>query len=213
MNSITLLWNVLPLSSNWMTWNLFLALVPLALSVCLFRGNPPRSVIWWIGVLVFMAFLPNAPYVITDIKHLVTEIQMNSSMLFNTLVVIPKYIIFLFVGFGAYVWSVLLLENYLQRQKFSPMRVLQIELAVHGLCVIGVYLGRFERFNSWDLVTRPHQVIIRMAETLLHTRPLIFMGFGFVLIVGLYWMMKEIILALSLKYQYQNQETLDRSPH
>jgi uncharacterized membrane protein len=193
-----------------MTWNLFLALVPAALGLCLFRSTPARSLIWWIGVLVFIVFLPNAPYVLTDIIHLVQEIQRNDSLLYNTLVVIPKYIIFVLVGFGGYVLALMYLGHYLKRQNLESM-VLQVELTLHGLCAIGVHLGRFERFNSWDLMTRPHHIIHTIAENLLDFRPLIFMGASFGAIAGLYWLLKEISLALVFKHQYQ--KNLEKSPN
>ncbi|MGL4883991.1 MAG: DUF1361 domain-containing protein, partial [Waterburya sp.] len=58
--------------SGWIVWNLFLAFIPLALSFWLFvRRNIKRSLLWWIGLVVFIAFLPNAPYLLTDIIHLI----------------------------------------------------------------------------------------------------------------------------------------------
>ena len=48
---------------RWMIWNSLLAIIPLALSYWLFCGRGRRTAAWWIGFGVFMAFLPNAPYV------------------------------------------------------------------------------------------------------------------------------------------------------
>jgi uncharacterized membrane protein len=204
------LWQALPVSSTWMTWNLFLAIVPLALSLWLFRRTQARTPLWWVGMFAFVAFLPNSPYVLTDVIHLVQDIQSNSSLLFNTLVVIPKYVIFVLVGFEAYVLALINLGNYLRRQNLGDA-VLQAELALHGLCAIGVYLGRFERFNSWDLMTRPHHVVRSIAENLLDPRPLFVMIAGFGAIAGLYWVMKEISLALSLKWQ--REKAFAKTPH
>jgi uncharacterized membrane protein len=197
----TTVWYVLPLSSRWMMWNLFLALIPLGLSLWLFRRPGPRSLGWWLGMAAFVAFLPNAPYVLTDLIHLTEEIHENNSLLFNTLVLLPKYALFVFIGFEAYVLSLMNLGHYLKQQGLASA-VLQVELVLHGLCAIGVYLGRFERFNSWDLMTRPHHVFHSLAENLLDPRPLFFMVLGLVTIAGLYWVMKQISLALLLQHQY-----------
>lgn len=143
MMTWTNLWYLLPLSSRWMTWNLFLALIPLVLSVWLFRTAKQRSVLWWMGLFWFVAFLPNAPYVLTDLIHLVFDIQSTDSLLFNTLVIIPKYVLFIGIGFEAYVLSLINLGDYLKRQDLDPW-VLQVELLLHGLSAIGVYLGRIE---------------------------------------------------------------------
>lgn len=195
------LWYLLPLSSRWMTWNLFLALLPLALSFWLFRVAKHRSVVWWIVLFGFVAFLPNAPYILTDLIHLVFEIQGTDSLLFNTLVIIPKYVLFIGIGFEAYVLSLINLGDYLNHQGLGHW-VLQVEMLLHGLCAIGVYLGRIERFNSWDLMTRPHHVVRSIADTLLDPHPLLFMILGFTVITGLYWIIKQINLALLLRHQY-----------
>jgi uncharacterized membrane protein len=194
-------WYVLPLSSNWMTWNLFLALLPLVLSYWLFRGAKHRSIAWWMVLFLFVAFLPNAPYILTDVIHLVADIQENPSLLFNTLVIIPKYVLFIGIGFEAYVLSLINLGDYLKRHGLGHW-VLQVELLLHALSAIGVYLGRVERFNSWDLVTRPHHVVHSVVDTLLNPNPLLFMLLGFGVITGLYWVLKQINLALRLRHEY-----------
>src|SRR5262245_2969471 len=58
----------------WMGWNTLLAWVPVVLAWGLFRGGADRSVsrspLWWAGLVLFVLFLPNAPYVVTDLFHL-----------------------------------------------------------------------------------------------------------------------------------------------
>ena len=66
--------------SGWIIWNLFLAFIPLGLSFWLFRWQTKsRSLLWWIGLIVFIAFLPNAPYLLTDIIHLIEAIRAGYS--------------------------------------------------------------------------------------------------------------------------------------
>ncbi|MEA5579605.1 DUF1361 domain-containing protein, partial [Anabaena sp. UHCC 0451] len=45
--------HVLQINMRWMTWNLFLAFIPLALSVWLFRTQRGRSWFWWLGFLAW----------------------------------------------------------------------------------------------------------------------------------------------------------------
>jgi uncharacterized membrane protein len=54
-----------------------------------------------------MAFLPNAPYVLTDILHLVDDIRQGYSIWTITLLLVPQYVLFMQLGFEAYVISVL----------------------------------------------------------------------------------------------------------
>jgi len=191
---------VLHRNSHWMAWNLFLAFVPLALSVWLFRRNRPASLLWWVGLVVFIAFLPNAPYVLTDIIHLIYDIREGFSEWVVTLVLVPQYILFILAGFGAYVLSLINLGYYLNQRR-RHRYVLGAELALHALSAIGIYLGRFLRFNSWDLVTRLDSVAGTVIDDLAAKRPALVMFATFVIITGLYWLMKEVTLGLILRWR------------
>lgn len=201
MNWTTTIWDACFQSSPWMSWNLLLAWIPLALSLWLFRRAHRRSLLWWMGVFCFIAFLPNAPYILTDLLHLVEELQATDSRLIGTLVIIPKYVVFVGLGIEAYVLSLIYLGNYLKRQGLGAC-VLQTELVLHALCAIGIYLGRFERLNSWDLVTRLHRVVREVAQNLQDGRPLFFILIGFVMITAIYWLLKQVTLAVMLQRQY-----------
>ena len=58
-------------------WNLFLAFIPLLLSFYLFRPPAMRNILWWTLLLIFIAFLPNAPYILTDSIHIIELSQEN----------------------------------------------------------------------------------------------------------------------------------------
>ncbi|MBF2029637.1 MAG: DUF1361 domain-containing protein [Oscillatoriales cyanobacterium C42_A2020_001] len=196
------IWYALPFAYRWMAWNLLLALMPWLLSVWLFQTGLKRSIVWWVGFVVFIVFLPNAPYTLTDLIHLVEEIQRTDSLLLNTLVILPKFALFVLLGFAAYVVSLVNLGQYLQRQGMERF-VFPAELVLHGLSAVGVYLGRFERFNSWDLATRPVQVMVGLFKSLFDGRSLMIMALSFSVIAILYWLFKQITLALMLQQQYR----------
>lgn len=146
----------------WMGWNGILALVPLWLSVLLFlppdSAHPRRSPGWWIGLAAFFAFLPNAPYVLTDLMHLPGDTSATGSELVE-LLLLCEYGGFVAIGLGAYVLSLRNLGTFLAGRGWSRSRILTLELVVHALSAVGVYLGRFGRFNSWDLATRPTAIL------------------------------------------------------
>ncbi len=196
------IWQVLPFAYRWMAWNLFLALIPWVLSIWLFRVALYRSIAWWMGIVVFIAFLPNAPYVLTDLIHLVEEIKRTDVLLVNTLVILPKFTLFLLFGFEAYVVSLINLEHYLNRQGLKQF-VLPVELVLHGLSAVGVYLGRFGRFNSWDLVAHPVSVLVELAKDLTDGRSLLIITLSFSVLAGLYWAFKQITVALLLQWRYR----------
>ena len=188
---------VLQINMRWMTWNLFLAFIPLVLSVWLFRRiKKSRSWVWWLGFAVFYAFLPNAPYLLTDVIHLIDDIRTIQSVWMITLVLIPVYLVVILAGFEAYVISVINMGHYLNRIGKSQW-ILGMELITHALSAIGIYWGRFLRFNSWDFITQPDALITQGIEEILGKQPLVIIAISFVILTVLHWLMKRVTLSFT----------------
>jgi uncharacterized membrane protein len=77
--------------------------------------------------------------------------------------------------------------------------VLWAELLTHALCAIGVYLGRFKRFNSWDFLTQPDDLARSVVDDLTAKRPVLVIVVTFVVLTVLYWVMKQVTLGLVLR--------------
>ena len=193
-------WRVLRTSYLLIAWNLFLAVIPLVLSVWLFRIAERRSIFWWLILAIFVAFLPNAPYILTDIIHYVkiTRFDIPESVVIFTLT--PQYFLFLLSGLQCYVMSLLNLGYYLERRDQERF-ILPVELLSHFLSAIGIYLGRFLRFNSWDFVTDPDGLAQSLAQSLSHKQPILATIVTFLILTPLYWLTKQINLGLVLRYQ------------
>jgi uncharacterized membrane protein len=144
---------------DWMSWNLILATVPAVLAATLFRPAARRGFGWWLGVALFVAFLPNAPYVLTDAVHLPADLRATEGSAMATAAVLALYSAFAAAGFGAYAFSILRLGAYMRAAGVGAAVGIGIELCVHGLAAVGIVLGRVFRFNSWDLLTRPEEVL------------------------------------------------------
>lgn len=177
-------------NGEWMAWNLLLAAVPLALAGVLFVHPGRRTAVWWVGCAAFVAFLPNAPYVLTDVIHLVEDARSTASDAVVSLALIPQYAAFFVVGFEAYVVSLLLVGRYL-RVNGKPGWVRPTEVGLHALCAVGIHLGRFDRLNSWDAVARP-DLLWRGVTGI---RPLVVLA-AFVAVTTGYVVMKWITVAL-----------------
>lgn len=145
----------------WMTWNLILAVIPAALAVTVFRHRGPRTATWWTAAAVCALFMPNAPYVITDLVHLRSDVLRADSDLAVIAGVLPIYATFIGVGLLAYVLAVGEIGRYLTRVGFGRWRG-TAELATHAVCAVGVVLGRVARLNSWEPVTEPHNTAERI---------------------------------------------------
>lgn len=188
INWIDISLNLFNRSSDRIVWNLFLAIIPLSLSYYLFRPSAIRNLIWWGVLLIFIAFLPNAPYILTDSIHIIELSQQNYPLWSIILILIPQYILFIGAGFQAYVISLTRLNNYLL-EFIAKKHLILINAIAHGLCVVGIYIGRFERLNSWDLVTKPAAVIQTTGQDLLNIGKISSMAIATLTI----WLLAELI--------------------
>jgi uncharacterized membrane protein len=153
-------------------WNLFLAWAPYGWSLwaAAIQRRYPRE--WWRLLLpgaLWLLFFPNAPYIITDFVHLYTR---------------PPVPLWYDIGLlAAFAWSgcflavvSLQIMQRLVRQYCGALISWLFVGASIGLSGLGVYLGRFERWNSWDLLLSPHDVLVAAARPILfplsHIRPL-----------------------------------------
>ncbi len=203
----------LPNARHVLTSAHLLAVLPLGLSAWLFYRGRVRSLVWWLGFLVFFAFLPNAPYVLTDVIHLIADIRDINSVWMITLVVLPVYLLFTLAGFEAYVLSLINLGYYLNRIGQSKW-ILTVELITHALSAVGIYLGRFLRFNSWDFITQPDTLLTSFVEDVLGKRPLAIVALTFAIVALLYWIMKRATIGTIASRRnaiapYQQQGKID----
>jgi uncharacterized membrane protein len=205
--------DILLSSAGWMGWNMFLAVIPLYLSLYLFRDQaigtvwlrqkiqqrlpqPIRTSLWSFMVLVFIAFLPNAPYILTDVIHLNRFILEYNSLWVTGFIIAPLFLLFIGTGFLTYVLSLINVGYYLHKRGQGRWIGL-VELGLHLLCSIGVFVGRFPRLNSWHFVTKPGHVITTLLSTLFSPTGILGIVVGFMIITLLYAPCKEIVLAVA----------------
>jgi uncharacterized membrane protein len=155
----------LQVNRSWMTWNLLLGIIPAVLSVGLFAQPRARTAGWWAGVVAFVLFLPNAPYVVTDLVHLGDDIDRAPANSVVLVGVLPTYALFIGIGFLCYLLALEMVLREVRRHRPTAPRWL-VDLSVHALCAVGVILGRITRLNSWDTVANPRWTIQRTWSTL-----------------------------------------------
>ena len=193
--------------SHFMAWNLFLAIIPCVLSFILFAKRSPKRLpsnpIWWLGLVTFILFLPNAPYIITDIIHFVDDVrEPNVSDNGIIFILIPQYIAFILLGFQCHVLSIMKLIKYLGWLKLIK-NTTWLEIGLNFICALGVYLGRFNRLNSWDLFTNPINVIRDAIHNFANPSFLFGTILFFIIFTGLYYIFKWI--NISLVFYWQNR--------
>ena len=147
----------------WMGWNLSLAAIPLLLAWVLFQPGRRRGALWWLGVVVFVAFLPNAAYVLTDVVHLAQDFQRFKRPSVLVGAIIPLYCAYFLAGLACYSVALTRLRRYLIAAGQTRM-ALPAEVALHLLVAVGIFLGRVGRLNSWDILARPAAVIVALVR-------------------------------------------------
>lgn len=152
----TLVWRIHETDSyryTFLLWNLFLAWLPLIAASSAFalaRRGVGALVVVLVGVWVL--FFPNAPYVLTDVIHL--DANGVSPLWYDALMLSSFAWTALMLGFA----SLYLVHAIVARYANAVLGWVVVVCAL-GLGSFGVYLGRFARFNSWDVVTRPRLVL------------------------------------------------------
>jgi uncharacterized membrane protein len=156
------------LSKGWtfyfLLWNLFLAWIPYLCSLwatSLHHRHPRR---WWLLLLpgvIGIAFFPNAPYIITDFLHLRERAPIP---LWYDIGMLTS---FAWTGVVVGVYALRLMQNIVQVW-FGRILGWGFTLVIVGLSGMGVYMGRFLRWNSWDLVTQPGAILYDLAVRIRH---------------------------------------------
>jgi uncharacterized membrane protein len=145
----------------WVGWNLFLAVVPWALAVVLFRSGRRITPPWLLGAALFVLFLPNAAYVLTDVIHLPGFVRDEPSDAVVIFGILPMFTALFAIGFFAYVDSLRRLCAFFAAR--GMRRTWLLPFAVHAASAVGIYVGRVHRLNSWDAWSRPDVVVDRVA--------------------------------------------------
>ncbi len=150
-------------------WNLFLAAVPVALAFGIARGarremratGKIRWGLWLPLALVWLAFLPNTCYLLTEWRHYLdtlvsnpvyVQAQTNAEARVDFLLLTAFYVFYSGAGLLAFFLAIWPLDR-LTRRRLGRVGGVARAL-IFPLCALGVYLGLMPagRFNSWDLL-------------------------------------------------------------
>lgn len=140
-------------------WNLFLAWLPVMFALLARREQASRLGRWLWGGL-WLLFFPNAPYLLTDLLHLG---QMGHVPIWYDLIMLLTFALAgLFLGFASLFWL-----HELVTKAWNQLTGWLFVVIVLGLSSFGVYIGRFLRWNSWDVFLNPTVLLRDLANHLL----------------------------------------------
>lgn len=171
------------LAFGFLLWNLFLASIPAVaawlLTVAAARQSARAVHVVWFAI--WLVFLPNAPYILTDFTHL--HARPPIPMWYDVALLVSCSSTGLLLGYSS-----LADVHAIVARRFSASVGWVLAIVVLFLSAFGIYLGRFLRWNSWDALTNPAQLVVdiavRATQPLAHPRTLgvtVIYGVGLVL--------------------------------
>ncbi|MDR0505421.1 MAG: DUF1361 domain-containing protein [Dysgonamonadaceae bacterium] len=163
-----------------LNWNLFLAFIPWALT-SLFILKPTfqkAKISVFILLFVWLLFFPNAPYILTDLFHL--KMKTSMPIWFDLVLILSFAWSGLLFGFLS-LWDI---ESIFE-QSMKPVYVKIISIILLFVGSFGIYIGRYLRWNSWDIITEPFRLIYDIGNNIInpihHPR-----AWGMTLFMGLF---------------------------
>ena len=146
---------------RFLLWNIFLAWIPFLISFALYQFRVSSRLALLAGGAMWLLFFPNAPYIVTDFIHLR---RTHSALIWYDAIMIAS---FAWTGLTLGLVSLRMMQSIVRARMgrlaswiFAPVVLL--------LSSFGVYLGRFQRWNSWDLLTRPYELLHDAGWGLVH---------------------------------------------
>lgn len=147
-------------------WNLVLAWIPYLIAISL-EKIPAKKWLAPPAIIAWLVFFPNAPYIITDLLHVNT--RPGVPLWYDVMVLFS----FAWTGLLLGYLSLMEVQHFLDQRLGKKMSGLLVWASI-GLCAFGVYLGRYQRWNTWDLLTNPYPLFKEMTEVLF--QPLAYLG-------------------------------------
>lgn len=146
-----------------LNWNLFLAFIPWAVtSIAILKPNIQKyNLTIFILLGIWLLFFPNAPYILTDLFHL----RLKSSMpqWFDLILILSFAWTGLLFGYLS-LWDI---EKILSKS-FSQVWISIISVILLFIGSFGIYLGRYLRWNSWDIISEPFNLIYDISDRFLN---------------------------------------------
>lgn len=175
-----------------LAFNLFLAAIPWGIItfIIIFPKIQKRKILMLILSSFWLLFLPNAPYILTDLFHLNKNWTMH--VWFDTFLILSFAWTGLLFGLTSLMEFEKILEKYVSKNWIGVISSLLLFVASFD-----VYLGRFLRWNSWDMIKYPKTIMLdvldRFANPFSHPRT-----WGMTILVGVllnmfYWSIKLLM--------------------
>jgi uncharacterized membrane protein len=180
----------------YLLWNLFLAWIPLMLAQLLVRLLEHNAWSSWRGIglsLLWLLFLPNSFYMVTDYIHL-TDVASDDLLYYAV-----TFTSFILNGLILGYLSMYLVHREL-RKRLPQANAMRTMLGVILLCSIAIYIGRDLRWNTWDVLLNPGGILFALSNRMLSpaTYPamVVTVVSFFVFIASFYFVVRRMLIGL-----------------
>ena len=152
-------------------WNLLLAWIPFWLALIVYDRSRSGASTLTLGAaaVLWLLFLPNAPYIVTDLKYI--DGFSGLEALYNLVLLTSAAFTGLLLGLTS-----LFIVHAVARRLVGALNAWALVVAVLTLSSFGIYLGRVQRWNPWDVFVRPGSlfgdVAAGLTDPLSHQRPI-----------------------------------------
>ncbi|NNT71731.1 DUF1361 domain-containing protein [Flavobacterium sp. IMCC34852] len=150
-------------------WNVFLAFIPYVITLHLLTLDLKKTAQFKVLAImgIWLAFVPNAFYIITDLVHLVNS---DGHIFWLDLIILSSYAL---IGFAFGILSLLDFEKILYQ--FTTVKITSLIIPIICfLCGIGIYIGRILRYNSWDIISNPFELAYDLFQMAISLKSILF---------------------------------------
>lgn len=158
------LWQLGALAFSYLPWNLFLAWIPLGLSMLLLKYLRQHAWSDWPGLtlsIIWLLFLPNSFYLVSDYIHL--QDVSPASALYDSVMFTMFVITGMLLGYSS------LAQVHLEfRKRLTRLRAGVFVTIILLLCSLAMYIGRDLRWNSWDVLASPSGLLFDLSNRFVH---------------------------------------------
>jgi uncharacterized membrane protein len=143
---------------GFLIWNLFLSWIPFLVAYFTYTVAWKSSRLRWlipVAAFLWLIFFPNAPYILTDFQHLSQPAWQDIETWYDVLMLAW----FAFTGLLLGIVSLFMMQEIIRHQ-FGRWAGWSFVAIVTALTSLGVYMGRFLRWNSWDILNRPGELAL-----------------------------------------------------
>lgn len=187
-------------------WNIFLAWLPYSFALLLNSWDRPRQSLP-IAVLLlasWLVFFPNALYIVTDLFHL--KSRQGIPLWYDLMLIFSFAWTGVLLGF----LSLMEVQSFLISRLNNPRTAWLFVAAALLLGSFGIYLGRYERWNSWEIITNPLALIESIIDKVIHpaaNKEAVLMTFGW----AAFWILAYLtfwFISQNFSHLHQNSKSV-----